>query len=57
MSWQIIPKRLIELQSDPVPEVASQVRNAMLQMIKIDIATLEEAARAAQTKTQQEDKT
>jgi len=47
VSWQITPKRLLELQSDTNPAVAKAVRDAMLQMVKIDIATLEDAAAAA----------
>ena len=43
LSWQIIPKRLGELMSDPDPEKAGKVMQAMLQMKKIDIAKLEEA--------------
>ncbi|HET6568851.1 MAG TPA: VOC family protein [Rhodothermales bacterium] len=43
MSWQIIPKRLGELMSDPDPEKAGRVLQAMLQMKKIDVAKLEEA--------------
>ena len=49
VSWQIVPKRLLELQSDTNTNVATQVRDAMLQMAKIDIATLEDAANAART--------
>lgn len=44
LSWQIIPKRLDELASDPDKEKAHRVINAMLQMHKIDIKALEEAA-------------
>lgn len=47
VSWQITPKRLLDLQTDTNPAVAKQVREAMLQMGKIDIATLEAAADAA----------
>lgn len=47
LSWQITPKRLLELQDDPDPAVANAARDAMLQMVKIDIATLEDAANAA----------
>ena len=44
LSWQIIPDALGELLSDPDPEKASRVMQAMLQMKKIDIAALEQAA-------------
>lgn len=44
LSWQITPKRLMELVGDKDKEKAHRVANAMLQMHKIDIAKLEEAA-------------
>ncbi len=44
LSWQIIPKRLGELMGDSDKEKAHRVANAMLQMKKIDVAKLEEAA-------------
>ena len=43
LSWQIIPRRLWELLQDPDPDRASRVREAMLAMGKIDVATLEAA--------------
>lgn len=43
LSWQIIPAILPELITNPDPEKAGRVMNAMLQMKKIDIATLEQA--------------
>lgn len=43
VSWQIIPKQLGELLSDPDKEKAGRVMNAMMQMKKIDIAKLQEA--------------
>ncbi len=42
-SWQVFPKRMGELLSDPDPVKAGRVMQAMLQMKKIQIATLEEA--------------
>lgn len=45
VSWQIIPTRLMELVSDPDPERARRAVEAMLQMQKIDVATLEAAVR------------
>lgn len=45
MTWQINPKKLGELLSDPDKEKAHKVMNAMLKMKKIDIATLEEASK------------
>ena len=44
LSWQIVPVRLIELMTDPNPERAGRVMQAMMKMIKIDIPTLEAAA-------------
>lgn len=43
VSWQIIPKRLGELMTDPDPEKARRVMEKMLQQKKIIIAELEEA--------------
>ncbi|HEV2813597.1 MAG TPA: VOC family protein [Solirubrobacteraceae bacterium] len=50
LSWQVIPTRLNELLGDPDPETSQRVMQAMLQMRKIDIATLEEAAAGAVTR-------
>jgi len=47
LSWQITPKRLNELTSDPDPERARRAMEAMLEMGKIDIAELERAANGA----------
>ena len=44
VSWQITPTRLLELVNDPDPERAQRAMKAMLEMKKIDIATLERAA-------------
>ena len=44
LSWQIVPKRLNELTSDPDPNRARRAMEAMLQMRKIEIAELERAA-------------
>jgi predicted 3-demethylubiquinone-9 3-methyltransferase (glyoxalase superfamily) len=43
LSWQIVPKRLIELMSDPDRTKAERVMQAMLKMTKIIIADLENA--------------
>lgn len=45
LCWQIVPKRLGELMNDPDAEKAKRVTEAMLKMIKLDIAGLEAAAR------------
>ncbi len=44
LSWQIVPRRLNELVSDPDPERARRAMEAMLRMGKIEIAELEAAA-------------
>src|ERR1700693_3557940 len=43
LSWQIIPTALPEMLQDENPEKAGRVLQAMLQMDKIDIATLKRA--------------
>jgi predicted 3-demethylubiquinone-9 3-methyltransferase (glyoxalase superfamily) len=43
LSWQIIPTALMRMQSDPDPEKAKRVMQAMMQMVKIDIAKLQQA--------------
>ena len=43
-SWQIVPTALGKLMSDKDPKKANRVMQALLQMKKLDIATLEEAA-------------
>jgi predicted 3-demethylubiquinone-9 3-methyltransferase (glyoxalase superfamily) len=43
LSWQIIPKQMGELMSNPDPATSQRVMQAMLQMKKIDIKKLEEA--------------
>jgi predicted 3-demethylubiquinone-9 3-methyltransferase (glyoxalase superfamily) len=45
LSWQIVPKRLGELIADPDRAKAKRVCEAMLKMVKFDIAGLEAAAR------------
>jgi predicted 3-demethylubiquinone-9 3-methyltransferase (glyoxalase superfamily) len=47
VSWQVIPRRLPELMNGPDREAAARVLEAMLKMVKIDVAELERAARAA----------
>jgi predicted 3-demethylubiquinone-9 3-methyltransferase (glyoxalase superfamily) len=44
LSWQIVPKRLPELLADPDPEKAKRAMEAMMKMVKIDVAALEAAA-------------
>lgn len=45
LCWQIVPRRLGELMNDPDRARARRVTEAMLQMVKLDIAGLEAAAR------------
>jgi len=44
LSWQIVPKRLGELMGGADPARARRVAEAMLKMVKFDIAGLEAAA-------------
>jgi len=43
LSWQIVPKVLGEMLQDKDEKKASRVMQAMLQMVKLDIATLQRA--------------
>ena len=43
LSWQIVPRVLIEMIGDKDPQKAQRVMEAMLQMKEIDIATLQRA--------------
>ena len=45
LSWQIIPETLERLMADPDPAVTARVTAAMLQMVRLDVAALEAAAR------------
>lgn len=48
VNWQITPKRMMELIWDnPDPASAKRAMDAMMQMRKLDIATIERAAAAA----------
>jgi predicted 3-demethylubiquinone-9 3-methyltransferase (glyoxalase superfamily) len=47
LSWQIIPRQLIELMGDPDPAKSQAVVQAMLKMQKIDVAELRRAHEAA----------
>jgi predicted 3-demethylubiquinone-9 3-methyltransferase (glyoxalase superfamily) len=47
LSWQIIPKQLVELMSDPDPKRAGRVAQALMTMQKIDVAALERAHQGA----------
>jgi len=43
MSWQIVPRRLMELMNSPDLDRARRVMQAMMEMGKIDIAAIERA--------------
>jgi predicted 3-demethylubiquinone-9 3-methyltransferase (glyoxalase superfamily) len=44
LTWQITPKRLLELIKDPDRARAQRAMTAMMKMVKIDIAAIERAA-------------
>ncbi len=46
LSWQVVPRALLELQQDPDPARAARANAAMLTMGKLDIAALYAAADA-----------
>lgn len=43
LSWQIVPRRLMQMLADPDTAKAKRAFEAMMQMVKIDIAKLDEA--------------
>lgn len=43
LSWQVIPKRMLELVNNTNPEISKKAVNAMLKMKKIIVADLEKA--------------
>jgi predicted 3-demethylubiquinone-9 3-methyltransferase (glyoxalase superfamily) len=43
LSWQIVPRRFVELIGDPDPTRVKAVVDAMMKMQKLDVATLEKA--------------
>jgi predicted 3-demethylubiquinone-9 3-methyltransferase (glyoxalase superfamily) len=47
LSWQVVPRRLMELLTDPDPERAARATAAMLAMGRIDVAEVERAADGA----------
>ena len=47
VSWQIVPRRMMELLSDPDPERSRRAFTAMTDMVKLDVAALERAADGA----------
>jgi predicted 3-demethylubiquinone-9 3-methyltransferase (glyoxalase superfamily) len=47
LSWQIVPKQMITLMSDPNPRRAKRAMEAMMTMTKIDLAVIQAAADGA----------
>lgn len=47
LSWQIVPRRFMELIADENPKKVQAVMEAMLTMVKLDVAALEQAYNAA----------
>lgn len=43
VTWQIVPRRFMELVRDPNPEKVKRVMDAMMKMVKLDVAALERA--------------
>jgi predicted 3-demethylubiquinone-9 3-methyltransferase (glyoxalase superfamily) len=43
--WQIVPAVMDEMMADPDPARSKRVTDAMMKMVKLDIATLEKAYR------------
>ncbi len=46
LRWQIIPSRMIDMMADRDPVRSKRVSDAMMRMIKLDIAALEKAYRS-----------
>jgi predicted 3-demethylubiquinone-9 3-methyltransferase (glyoxalase superfamily) len=45
LSWQIFPRRLMDWHKDPDPGVRQRTMASMMTMVKLDLPTLEAAAR------------
>lgn len=43
ITWQIVPRRFMELINDPNPGKVKAVMDAMMKMVKLEVATLERA--------------
>jgi predicted 3-demethylubiquinone-9 3-methyltransferase (glyoxalase superfamily) len=46
-AWQIVPDMLLDTMENGAPDVRQRVADAMMKMVKIDVATLEAARDAA----------
>lgn len=51
LAWQVVPRRLIELISGPDRAAAERAMQAMMEMVKLDIAEIERAPRAPDRRT------
>lgn len=47
LTWQIVPRRFMELIADKNPKKVQAVMGAMMTMVKLDVAALEKAYNAA----------
>jgi predicted 3-demethylubiquinone-9 3-methyltransferase (glyoxalase superfamily) len=47
VTWQIVPRRFMELVADDNPAKVKAVMDAMMTMVKLDVAALEQAYQAA----------
>ena len=47
LSWQITPRALLDALADPDPAAAKRAFEAMMGMVKIDIAAIEAARRGS----------
>lgn len=47
LTWQIVPKRFMELINDPNPTKVKAVMDAIMEMVKLEIAPLEKAYKEA----------
>ena len=54
LSWQIVPEILAKMSADPDREKAKRVTDAMLKMVKIDIAKLKAAYKAPKVQAEHE---
>jgi predicted 3-demethylubiquinone-9 3-methyltransferase (glyoxalase superfamily) len=46
LRWQVVPAKMDEMMRDQDPARSKRITDAMMQMVKIDIAALEKAARS-----------
>src|SRR3546814_11793584 len=53
LSWQITPRQLMDIYSDPDPAATQRAFEAMMGMQKIDIAKIEAARRGASARSEE----